>query len=132
MLASEMLDVLRTELAAHHYQLVVWQTGTVEAVRNVPTGEFYQTLSDGAALVAASGADLMLVDPQYSRFLHANVDLTSYMQSLEQVGALPGVILFHRFSLMQDWATDGQIDRRADTEVSAPEDGGGAACLPWV
>ena len=110
MLASEMLDILRTELQAHHYQLVVWQTGTVEAVRNVPAGDFYQTLSDGAALIADSGADLMLVDPQYSRFLHANADLTAYMQALEQIGAQPGVILFHRFNLMQDWATDGQID----------------------
>jgi acyl-CoA thioesterase-1 len=108
--ATEMLDILHTELAAHHYQLVIWQTGTVEAVRNVPASAFYQTLSDGAAAIAKAGADLVLVDPQFSRFLHANVDITPFEQAMQQVAAQPGVMLFHRFDLMRHWANEGQID----------------------
>ena len=110
MAATEMLDILRTETAAAHYDLVIWQTGTVEAVRNVPTGAFYQTLSDGSAVVAAAGADLVLVDPQFSRFLHANADVDSYMQALQEIAAQPGVTLFHRFELMRHWSGAGQID----------------------
>ncbi len=110
MLASEMLDILRTELAAHRYQLVIWQTGTVEAVRNVPTGSFSDTLGDGSAMVASAGADLVMVDPQFSRFLHANTDLDPYSQVLQQISAQPGVILFHRFELMRYWSGEGQID----------------------
>ena len=110
MLASEMLDILRTELAAHHYQLVIWQTGTVEAVRNVPTGNFSETLGDGSTVVADAGADLVMVDPQFSRFLHANTDLDPYSQALQQIGAQPGVVLFHRFELMRYWSGEGQID----------------------
>ena len=110
MLASEMLDIIRSELAAHHYQLVIWQTGTVEAVRNIPAGTFYQTLSDGSAMIADAGADLVIVDPQFSRFLHANADLDPYSQSMQQVAAQPGVILFHRFELMRYWSGEGQID----------------------
>ena len=108
--AAEMLDIIRKELAAHHYEVVIWQTGTVEAVRNVPPGEFYQTLSDGAAAIADANAALVLVDPQYSRFLRANADLDPYMQTMQQIAAQPGTILFHRFGLMQSWAADGQID----------------------
>ena len=110
MLASEMLDIIRTELAAHKYQLVIWQTGTVEAVRNVPAGSFFQTLSDGAAAILDAGADLVLVDPQFSRFLHTNTDLDSYTQTLQQISAQPDVVLFHRFDLMRYWSGEGQID----------------------
>ena len=110
MTASEMVDILQQELASHHYQLVIWQTGTVEAVRNVAAGDFYQTLQDGAAAIANAGADLVLVDPQYSRFLHANADLEPYAQSLQQVAAMPGALLFHRFELMRYWVDEGQID----------------------
>ena len=110
MLATDMLDIIRTELAAHKYQLVIWQTGTVEAVRNVPAGAFYQTLSDGSAAIAEAGADLVLVDPQFSRFLHANTDMDAYAQALQQIAAQPGVVLFHRFELMRYWSNEGQID----------------------
>ena len=110
LLASEMLDLLRRELAAKHYDLVIWQTGTVEAVRNLPPGEFGQTLSDGAQAVRDAGADLVLVDPQYSRFLQTNSNLDPYFQALQQVAAMPGVVLFRRFDLMRGWASDGGLD----------------------
>ena len=108
--AANMLDLMRTELKPGAYQLVLWQTGTVEAVRNTPPGEFAETLSDGAELVEDAGADLVLIDPQYSRFLQANSNLDPYTQALEQTASIPGVALFHRFDLMHNWANEGQID----------------------
>lgn len=108
--AAEMLVVLRNELAVRKYQLVIWQTGTVEAVRNLPPGDFAQVLSEGAELVQAAGADLVLVDPQFSRFLQTNSNLDPYEQALQQASALPGVMLFRRYDLMRGWANDGQID----------------------
>ncbi len=110
MTASEMVDIIRQEFANHRYQMVIWQTGTVEAVHNVGAAEFYQTLQDGEAAIAGAGADLVLVDPQYSRFLHANVDLEPYAQDMEQIGAMPGSMMFHRFDLMRYWVNEGQID----------------------
>ena len=110
MLATDMLDIIRSELASTHYDLVIWQTGTVEAVRNVPAGAFYQTLSDGAAAVSSASADLVLVDPQFSRFLHANADVDPYAQALQETADQPGIVLFHRFELMRHWSGTGQID----------------------
>lgn len=108
--AAEMLALMRAETAAKPYQLVIWQTGTVEAVRNLPPSEFAQTLSDGLAVAEAANANLILVDPQFSRFLQTNSNLEPYIQVLQQVAALPGVALFRRFDLMRSWANDGQID----------------------
>ena len=110
MTASDMLDLLRSELAAHRYQLVIWQTGTVEAVRNVPASAFAQTLADGAAAIGDADADLILVDPQFSRFLRANADLEPYAEAMQQVAAQPDVLLFHRFELMRHWVHEGAID----------------------
>ena len=110
LLAADMLAMMRAELAARPYQLVIWQTGTVEAVRNTPPGEFAQTLSVGAEAVQAANADLVLVDAQFSRFLQTNTNMDPYEQALQQVAAMPDVLLFRRYDLMRSWVNDGQID----------------------
>jgi hypothetical protein len=108
--ASDLLALMRQELPHKPYRLVLWQTGTVEAVDDLSPEQFYQTLADGAATVAAAGADLVLIDPQYSRFLAANANMEPYLGALQAAAGLPGVGLFHRFGLMRDWADNGFID----------------------
>ena len=118
--AGEMLSRLRDELPKKPYRLVLWQTGTVEAVEDLPPDDFYQTLADGAAAVAAAGADLVLVDPQYSRFLEANANLEPYAGALQAAATLPGVALFHRTALMRDWAEAGAIDLERAPKADRP------------
>lgn len=117
--AEDMLAPLRAGLAGPHPpQLVIWQTGTVDAVRNVPPGQFNQALSDGTDAAMEAHADLILVDPQFSRFLQANADLAPYFSALRNAAALPGVVLFPRFELMQSWSEAGGLD----IENAEPED----------
>jgi hypothetical protein len=108
--ADAMLTKLQAEVQRHHYQLVIWQTGTVEAVSEAAPDDFYQTLADGAAAAAAAGADLVLVNPQYSRFLEANANVSPYLSALQAAAALPGVTLFDRYDIMHDWVDDGTLD----------------------
>jgi acyl-CoA thioesterase-1 len=110
MTAETMLTILRQELAARHYDLVLWQTGTVEAVLGQRPDALRGVLQDGAEAVANAGADLVLIDPQFSRFLRANADLNPYETVLQQMTTSAGVTLFRRFDLTQGWVTDGQID----------------------
>jgi len=110
MTAEAMLSLLRQELTARHYDLVLWQTGTVEAVLGQRPDALRQVLEDGAEATAKAEADLVLVDPQFSRFLRANADLSPYETVLQQMTATAGVTLFHRFDLTQVWATEGQVD----------------------
>ena len=67
-------------------------------------------LHTGAERVRDAGGDLVLIDPQFSRFLRANTDLDPYDGVMQQVATMPGVALFHRFELMRTWANDGRID----------------------
>jgi acyl-CoA thioesterase I len=110
MSAADMLDIIHAEIAAHPYQLVIWQTGTVEAIKHVPVGRFAQTLSEGAAAVTQAGADLVLVDPQFSEFLHTHANIDPYVRAMQQAAARPNTLLFHRFDLTRFWAEDGRID----------------------
>lgn len=108
--ATDQLKLMSEMLEQGKYQLVLWQTGTVEAVRNFPPSEFAQILADGVEKVGHANADLVLVDPQYSRFLQTNSNIEPYEQAFQVVGAMPNVLVFRRFDLMRSWVNDGQID----------------------
>ncbi len=69
-----------------------------------------ELLHEGAERVRDAGGDLVLIDPQFSRFLRANTDLDPYEGVMQQVATMPGVVLFHRFELMRAWANDGRLD----------------------
>lgn len=120
MTADDMLPLLLTALAAKHYSLVLWQTGTVEAVRGVPPDGMAAALQAGIEHAREAGADVVLIDPQFSRFLSTNVDLDPYETVLQQISALPGVELFHRFDVMQGWAEDGSIDLERAPRADRP------------
>jgi hypothetical protein len=110
MTAEAMLPILLQELAAHPYDLILWQTGTVEAVQGLRPDVLRGVLQEGASAVERVHADLVLIDPQFSRFLRANADLSPYETVLQQMASAPGVTLFHRFDLTQLWVNNGQVD----------------------
>jgi acyl-CoA thioesterase-1 len=110
MTAEAMLPILQRELAAHHYDLVLWQTGTVEAVHGLRPDRLREVLQKGADALANAQADLVLVDPQFSRFMRANVDVNPYETVLQQMTGNPDVTLFRRFDLTQLWIGSGQVD----------------------
>jgi acyl-CoA thioesterase-1 len=110
MTAVNMLAQIRTELAAHRYQLVIWQTGTVEAVRNLPPADFLDTLTEGVDAVRRQHGEVVLIDPQYSRFLRANANLDPYLAVMREAGTLPNAALFRRYDITKFWVDAGQID----------------------
>jgi hypothetical protein len=116
--AAEMLTILRKELGEQRYQLVLWQTGTVEALRTEPPEQFRHILEDGAAAVAAARADLVLIDMPYSRLLSGKADLEPYRAAMAGLADRPGVALFPRYALTRSWAEGGAL---ALEESAKPE-----------
>jgi hypothetical protein len=110
MTAEDMLPLIDAALKEQHYPLVLWQTGTVEAVRGLQPDGLLDILHTGADHVLNAGGDLVLIDSQFSRFLRANTDLDPYENVMQQVATMPGVVLFRRFDLMRTWANDGRLD----------------------
>ncbi len=118
--AADLAGIIRAELARGHYALVIWQTGTVDAIDEVTPDDFYQTLADTSAAVAKAGADLALIGPQYSRFLEENANLQPYLDTLHKIDTLPGVLLFPRYALMRRWAETGAIDLERTKKPDRP------------
>lgn len=114
-MATNMLALLGSELAARPAALVVWQTGTMEAVRHIPPAAFAATVADGERLVHGHNADLVLVDPLYSALLEARADLAPYRAAMFATladGAADGsgTAVLDRYGLMRGWAQAGLFD----------------------
>jgi len=110
MLAADHLALIRAALAGRPRALVLWQAATVEAVRGADIGEMTDALAAGAERVRDAGADLILIDPQWSRFLRANADVEAYRDALRAAAAAAGAGLFPRYALMNAWAEAGTVD----------------------
>ena len=89
--------------------LVIWETGTVEAVRNADVMAFRDTLQEGISLLRP-GIKLVLVDMQFSPLTRAIIDFEPYKTALRLTGDLSDVALFPRDDLMRGWSEAGEID----------------------
>ena len=64
--APEMMKRLQTAVLDTKPDLVIWQVGTNAVLRNLDPAETAKLVEEGVARIQAAGADLVLVDPQYS------------------------------------------------------------------
>jgi hypothetical protein len=107
---SEMLAVLKRELAAHQPALVLWQTGTLDAARKISPDAFGRALAQGIELARQAGSDIILIDAQYSHVLVARVDLSPYEEQFAKVAAAQDAALFPRYALTRSWVRSGVLD----------------------
>ncbi|MBL6455694.1 hypothetical protein JMJ55_10190 [Belnapia sp. T6] len=104
--------------------LVLWQAGTAEAVRGLDVDEMVTALNAGLSKVVAAGADAILMDQQFSRFIRANANVDAYRDALRLAAAAHGVPVLRRWDLMRFWADNDLIDieRAGRTERVAVTD----------
>lgn len=110
MTAEQMLPLVLAQVKQAQPAVVLWQTGTVEAVHALRPDRMRQALQTGLAAVRAAGGSVVLIDPEFSRALRANTDLEPYEAELQQVGVMPGASLFRRLELTRGWVLEGRID----------------------
>ena len=102
--APEMMKRLQTEVIDMKPDLVIWQVGTNAVLRNLDPAETARLVEEGIGRIQAAGADLVLVDPQYSPAVNAKAESASRMvQLLGKVAELRRVGFFPRFEVMRDW-----------------------------
>jgi lysophospholipase L1-like esterase len=102
--APEMMKRLQTEVIDAKPDMVIWQVGTNAVLRNLDPAETAKIVEDGVGRIQAAGADLVLVDPQYSPAVNAKAENASRMvKLLGKVAELRHVGFFPRFEVMRDW-----------------------------
>ena len=108
--APEMMKRLQTEVLDMKPDLVIWQVGTNAVLRDLDPAETANMVSDGVARIQAAGADLVLVDPQYSPRVTERAQSASKMiRLLGKVAALRHVGFFPRFEVMREWHEEQAI-----------------------
>jgi lysophospholipase L1-like esterase len=102
--APEMMNRLQTSVIDAKPDLVIWQVGTNAVLRNLDPAETAGQVEQGIARIQAAGADLVLVDPQYSpRVTERGESANRMVRLLGKVARLRHVGLFPRFEVMRDW-----------------------------
>jgi hypothetical protein len=90
--------------------LVIWQTGTVDAMRSIDPDDFRAAVDDGVAALQSSGTDVILMNLQYSPRTETMISATPYIDNMRVVAQQHDVPLFDRFAVMRHWNEAGDFD----------------------
>lgn len=114
--AAEMVKALPALLSANKPELLVWQTGTVDAMLSVDPDQFSQALDAGINIAHSAGADVVLINAQYSPRTESMIALGTYAEDMRWVALQHEIPLFDRFSIMKLWAGLGTFDLYSATK----------------
>ena len=102
--APEMMKRLQVSVLDMKPDLVIWQVGTNAVLRNLDPTETAKLVEEGVARIQAAGADLVLVDPQYSPKVNERAESAGkIVRLLGRVAELRHVGFFPRFEVMREW-----------------------------
>lgn len=108
--AAEVVKTLAKPLSEAKPALMIWQTGTIDAMQAVDADQFSQALDQGINIARSAGADVILVNAQYSPRTESMIALTTYADNMRWVALQHDVPLFNRFEIMKLWADLGTFD----------------------
>jgi len=109
--AEEVVKDLDQILAGKKPTLVIWQTGTVDAMRSVdPDEEFRSAVDEGIVALQNAGADVVLMNLQYSPRTETMISVPPYLDNLRAVAQQHEIPLFDRFAIMREWNDHGDFD----------------------
>ena len=96
--------------------LVVWQAGTIEAMRRTDPEEFRAQLDEGVETLQDAGADVVLVNMQYSPRTETMIAVGAYADNMRWVAQQREIPLFDRLNIMRHWSDAGVFDLYAATK----------------
>jgi hypothetical protein len=108
--AEEMAGDLVKLMEAKKPTLVIWQTGTVDALRSVDPDDFRTAVDEGVAALQNAGADVIVMNLQYSPRTETMISVPPYLDNMKVVAQQHDVPLFDRFAIMHQWNDSGDFD----------------------
>ena len=90
--------------------LVIWQTGTVDAMRSIDPDDFRSAVDEGVVALQKAGTDVVLVNLQYSPRTETMISVPPYLDNMRVVAQQHDVPLFDRFAIMRHWNESGDFD----------------------
>src|SRR5262249_29468098 len=105
-------------LAEQKPTLVIWQTGTSDAMRGVDLDQFRESLEKGIKLLQGGGADVILMNMQYSPRTEFMIAPDHYAEIMRGIALREEIPLFDRLAIMKEWNDEGTFDLSTTTKNS--------------
>jgi len=90
--------------------LVIWQAGTIDAMRRVDLESFKNALEEGVDTIHKRKADVILMNMQYSPRTESVIPEAPYAEVMRLVAMLRNVPLYDRLAIMRHWSEVGAFD----------------------
>jgi lysophospholipase L1-like esterase len=110
---EDLAQLLDDILAEEKPDLLVWQAGTVDAIRGVDPDRFRAILDESVNTVRAVGSDVVLMNMQYSPRTETLIAVNPFAENMRWVAHHRGVPLFDRLAIMRHWNDVGTFDLSA-------------------
>jgi acyl-CoA thioesterase-1 len=101
--AVQMLARFDTTVLSEHPDLVLWQVGTNAVLRDHALAGEAPLIHDGIRRLKASGADVVLIDPQFAPKVIAKPDAEGMVRLIGAEAKAGNIGLFQRFAIMRHW-----------------------------
>lgn len=115
---ADMAGRLKEILAGDKPALVIWQAGTFDAVSGIEPDEFSVSLEAGVDTIVNAGADVDLLNMQYSPRTESLLNVSAYADVMQWVAQEHDALLFDRLAIMRYWNDQGTFDLYAATKKS--------------
>jgi hypothetical protein len=120
--ASQMAGEMEKFAADSKPVLVIWQAGTVDAMRGVDPDSFRFAIGAGVDALQKAGSDVILMNLQFSPRTESVIALGSYADNMRLVSRERDIPLFDRLAIMRHWNDVGTFDLATatkDTKMAA-------------
>jgi hypothetical protein len=107
---ADMVPGLAKILADDKPSLVIWQTGTTDAINGVAAEDFRTSLDDGVGAIENAGANVILMNMQYSPRTDSMLDVSTLADVMRIVAQQHNALLFDRLGIMRNWNDSGTFD----------------------
>lgn len=114
--AADAVKPIMGALTATMPNLLVWQAGTIDAMRAVDLDEFSDALDHGIDAAHKAGSDVVLFNSQYSPRTESIIALGHYSEHMRWVGLRNDTPLFDRYGIMKLWSDSGTFDFMTHTK----------------
>jgi lysophospholipase L1-like esterase len=90
-------------VVAEKPDLILWQLGTNAVLDNLPLAEQHRLMRKGLVRLAATGADIVLIDPQYTPQVIQHRNIGKMVRLIDDVAQERQISVFHRYAAMRYW-----------------------------
>ena len=106
--ADDMLKRLPSVIAEQP-DLIIWQTGSNDPLRDVPIPRFIAETVAGIRAIHAAHIDVMLMEPQLCKALDGTPESHVYRNVVRAIGLDMNVPVIRRYALMREWLATGEL-----------------------